>query len=77
MREYWLDPPEYKEVECPVCKCGCEELFFDINNDIVGCDCCISSRSAAEYEQEQEDLARDYADEMRFEAMREARFERD
>ena len=76
MREYWLDPPEYISPECPVCKCECSDLYFDLNGECVGCDSCISCRSAAEYQQEQDELARDYADEMRAEAAWESRFDK-
>lgn len=61
MREYWLDPPELLDPpECPVCKCECSDYYFDANGDIVGCDCCIDVRSAAEYQAEQDQLIADY-----------------
>lgn len=76
MREYWLDPPELSDPpECPVCKCECSDYYFDVNGEIVGCDCCITSRSAAEVLEEEAELARDYADEQRAEAFREAWYE--
>ena len=76
MREYWLDPPEHSNPVCPICKSEAEEFFFDVNGEICGCDDCITSRSAAEYLEEQDELARDYADEMRAEAAWESRFDK-
>ena len=76
MREYWLDPPEYNYPTCPVCKGEATEFYFDVNGDICGCDGCISCRSAAEYQEEQDELARDYADEMRAMASWESRFDK-
>ena len=76
MREYWLDPPEYSNPVCPVCDSECDELFFDLNHEIVGCDCCITSRDAIEYFEEQDELAKDYADEQRADAAWESRFDR-
>ena len=77
MREFWLDPPEYPDPpECPICRCDADEFYFDANGDIVGCDCCITCRSAAEYQAEQDEMARDYADEMRADAAWESRFDK-
>ena len=77
MREYWLDPPELPDpIICPVCRCECSELYFDINDDIVGCDSCISCRDAAEYKAEKDEMMRDLADEMRADAAWESRFDK-
>ena len=48
------------EVICPVCGEPCEEYFFDINNEICGCENCIYSRDAFEWKGEQEQLQADY-----------------
>ena len=31
---------------CPECGCECDEIYFNECGDIVGCDECISSKSA-------------------------------
>lgn len=49
---------------CPVCKCEPYELYLDINGDICGCDACVNSISAAEYEMEREEAEYDYHREM-------------
>ena len=51
-------------MRCPICKCEPYEFYFDVNNEICGCDACISSRSAAEYAAEQAELEYDYHREM-------------
>ena len=48
------------EVICPVCGEPCEEYFFDINNEICGCENCIHSRDAFEWKGEQDQLQADY-----------------
>lgn len=61
MREYWLDPPAQDEDPiCPVCGESCAEYFFDANNEICGCENCISRRDAWEYKGEQDALQADY-----------------
>ena len=55
-----------ESVICPVCKEEAEEIFLDINNEVCGCDKCISSRDAFEWKSEQDDLEQDYYDEVRF-----------
>ena len=44
------DPPEYAVPVCPVCGRECEKVFFDSDYDIIGCDECISEKSAYEVE---------------------------
>lgn len=64
MREYWLDPPEYQYPVCPVCGNECELFFFDSDNKICGCDCCVTSTDAAEYEAERYEAEKEkWADE--------------
>lgn len=49
---------------CPVCHQECEEIFFDINDDVCGCDNCIRSRDAWEWmwkcQEEEENIRADY-----------------
>ena len=42
---------------CPICGEECEELFFDKNNEICGCDNCVTSKDAWEWLWEQQDEA--------------------
>lgn len=47
---YMYEEDEIKqEVVCPVCDCACEEIYKDINKEVVGCDCCISKIDSYEY----------------------------
>ena len=66
---YW-DPPEQKYPECPICGCEAEEFYFDFNGNIVGCDVCISTQDAVEYETEKDEAAREHAEELRAELNR-------
>ena len=45
---------------CPVCGEQCEEIFKDINGEVCGCDRCITSRDAYEWQGEQDQLQADY-----------------
>ena len=63
----YLDPPEFNYPTCPVCGWEAEEFYFDINDNICGCDRCISRRDAMEYMAEKEEDARELAEEQRAE----------
>ena len=69
----YLDPPEFNYPTCPVCGWEAEEFYFDINDNICGCDQCISKRDAVEYMAEKEEDARELAEEQRAEWMIEER----
>ena len=43
-----LDPPEPPEPRCPVCGQFCGTIYKDINNQIIGCDECVSDHDAFE-----------------------------
>lgn len=45
---------------CPICMRYCSEYFFDANNEICGCENCISRRDAWEYKAEEEQLQADF-----------------
>ena len=74
MREYWLDPPEYHEPECPVCGEECE-IIYKQDGKVIGCDQCIDSEDAYDWYEEKladdeatrADMAYDYIKDMRFE----------
>jgi len=66
----YYDPPEVKYPVCPVCGCEAEEFYFDLFDKICGCDCCISTRDAVEYQAERDEDLRDLAEEERAEARR-------
>lgn len=34
------------EPHCPVCGCECEDVYKDKNNEIVGCNNCITTHDA-------------------------------
>lgn len=40
-------PDEYI---CPICDEECSFVYLDIDDNIVGCDCCIRVRCADDYE---------------------------
>ena len=40
---------------CPICGEECEEIFFDKEQQVCGCDRCVSSRDAWEWMWEQQD----------------------
>lgn len=40
---------------CPICDEEAEEIFFDLNHEVCGCDKCITSRDAWEWLQDQID----------------------
>ncbi len=46
--------PDETEVVCPVCGCGCEEIYVG-ERKVVGCDCCIVKIDAYEWQVEQDD----------------------
>lgn len=41
--------PEGDEVNCPICGRRCEDIYLDLNNDPVGCDCCIRIKDAFDW----------------------------
>lgn len=50
------DPPEQPMPRCPVCGEECETVYWDVNNQIVGCDNCLLELDAYEwYEEERRD----------------------
>ena len=75
MSDYWREPIQKATPVCPVCGEECEEIFFDKNNEVCGCENCVTSRDAYEWAEEEEAndeaLAGDYA----FEAAREMRWD--
>ena len=40
---------------CPVCGEECEEIFYDKNHEVCGCENCVTSRDAWEVLQEEID----------------------
>jgi len=52
-----VEEPEVDTFECPICAeelSGGHELYFDINGDIAGCECCIKRKYVADYVEEQD-----------------------
>jgi hypothetical protein len=45
---------------CPVCKGDCAEYVLDINGEIAGCDRCMNTVDADEYDIEMDELKADY-----------------
>lgn len=45
---------------CPVCKGNCSEYVLDINGEIAGCDRCMNTVNADEYDIEMDELKADY-----------------
>lgn len=47
---------------CPVCGAelgGDERLYLGINDEVIGCECCVSSQEVWEHCQELDEYARD------------------
>ena len=51
MRDYRLEPPETEEFipRCPVCGRECDTLYLDKENEVFGCEQCITLCDAYEY----------------------------
>ena len=45
---------------CPVCKGDCSEFYFDCTGEIVGCNRCVTTRDAWEYQAEENQLQADF-----------------
>ena len=55
--EYWLEPPEYENPECPICGSECETIVTTRNGEVLGCDQCLRFEDAYDYmEERQEEL---------------------
>ena len=60
---------------CPICGEECEEIFYDKNHEVCGCENCVTSRDAWEVLQEEideeerikADYYLDYLKDMRYE----------
>ena len=50
-----LEPPEYDMPRCPVCGAETQIIFIDKYGDVVGCEECITTRDAYEWQEEQTD----------------------
>ena len=59
---------------CPVCGEDCEEIFFDVNNEVCGCDKCIHSRDAYEWAEQEAIEAEAVKGDYEFERDRERRY---
>ena len=53
----YYDPPELKYPRCPICGAEAETFYFDFNDNICGCDICITTQNAIEYKEEQDEAA--------------------
>ena len=73
MRDYNLDPPEDPVFqECPRCRSDYySTIFFDIDDNIIGCDCCVYTKDAYEYWEEQNEIAKQVHDDMLYDEWRE------
>lgn len=77
MREYWLDPPAYKNPVCPICGQECETIYKDMaNNEVVGCDQCILAVDAYQWQEDEDENAEASQGDEEFESRREMYFER-
>ena len=70
----YLDPPEINYPMCPICGNECDTLYFDMNDQICGCDCCISSQNAFEYEEDRREAAMEAEAERRVDMFMESRY---
>lgn len=50
-----LEPPDYKVPRCPVCGEETYLIFIDKYGDVVGCEECITTRNAYEWQEEQDE----------------------
>lgn len=51
------DEPEYNPPVCPICGRECETIYYDKYMDVVGCDECIETRDAWDWQAEQDERA--------------------
>lgn len=47
--EYWLEPPEYENPECPVCGSECETIVSSLNGEVLGCNECLHFEDAFDW----------------------------
>lgn len=80
MKDYMMEPLEQSMPVCPICEEECEELYFDNNGDICGCDNCITVKNAYEYEEEKAEIAaeiaRDAYEDLLYELYRDRKYEK-
>lgn len=50
-----LEPPENDMPRCPVCGEETEIIFIDKYGDVVGCEECVTTRNAYEWQEEQDE----------------------
>ena len=68
------EPPEYPA--CPICgETQYDILFFNSEDEIVGCSSCVYTKDADEYWEEQDEIAKDAYEDMLFEQMRDQQYE--
>ena len=55
--DYRLEPPKVKEFipACPICGKECDTVYLDTDEEVVGCDQCISLADAYDYLYEEEE----------------------
>ena len=47
-----IDPPDKPMPECPICGEGAEEIYMDWQGNVFGCNKCIITEDAQEWEEE-------------------------
>ena len=56
MEDYRIEPPAWDDFIpiCPVCGEECDTVNLDIDDEVVGCDLCITFEDAYDYLYEEE-----------------------
>ena len=56
MEDYRIEPPAWDDFIpiCPVCGEECDTVYLDIDDEVVGCDQCITFEDAYDYLYEEE-----------------------
>ena len=54
-----LGMPPYEAVECPICGDECTEIYTDMYGTVFGCDKCIVSQDAWDWQEEKREADRD------------------
>lgn len=47
-------PPEQEEIRCPVCGEECDTVVINENQEVIGCENCLTIRDAQFWKEEQE-----------------------
>ncbi|MBO5568386.1 MAG: hypothetical protein J6A79_05575 [Clostridia bacterium] len=52
MLERFGTPEQQRQPVCPICTQECQTIYLDWNGDVAGCENCLTSHDAWDYEEE-------------------------